>query len=129
MDPYGARNLKNILSNDRAAIVKDLATYAKQYLNSPEYIKQYMDLKESQKPQPMKVETPEELRVTTIKRAREGVQQMEESLKKAPADMKSIFEKTLEAARQNLKNAEDPNNKYLKAYTENFPALEKHAGR
>lgn len=125
IDPYGARNLKNILLNDRAAIVKDVSAYARQYLNSPEYIKQYMDLKESQKPQAMKVETPEELRVSTIKRAKEAIQEMEESLKKAPADMKSIFEKTLEAARQNLKDAEDPNNKYLKSYTQNFPTLEK----
>ena len=39
--------------------------------------------------------------------------------------MKSIFEKTLEAAKQNLKQAEDPNNKYIKAYTQNFPSMQK----
>jgi hypothetical protein len=125
IDYYGLRNLKNIALNDRAAIAKELSAYAKQYVNSPEYIKQYLALKESNKPEAMKVETPEELRSNTIKRAREAVQEMEESLKKAPSDMKSIFEKTLEAARQNLKNAEDPNSKYLKSYTQNFPTLEK----
>lgn len=125
IDYFGVRNLKNIAVNDRAAIAKELSAYAKQYVNSQEYIKQYIALKESNKPEPMKVETPEELRTSTIKRAREAVQEMEESLKKAPSDMKSIFEKTLEAAKQNLKNAEDPNNKYLKSYSQNFATLEK----
>ena len=122
---YGIRNLKNIVTNDRAAVVKDIAAYAKQYAVSPEYIKQYMALKESNKPQPYKPETPEELRNTTVRQAKEAVQQTEESLKKAPAEMKAIFEKTLEAAKQNLKQAEDPNNKYLKAYTQNYPTMEK----
>ena len=39
--------------------------------------------------------------------------------------MKAIFEKTLEAAKQNLKQAEDPNNKHMKAYAQNYPTLEK----
>ena len=122
---YGIRNLKNIVTSDRVAIVKDLASYAKQYANSPEYIKQYMALKESNKPEQYKLETPEEMRANMIKMAKEAVQQTEESLKKAPAEMKSIFEKTLEAAKQNLQQAEDPNNKAMKAYSQNFAAAEK----
>jgi hypothetical protein len=122
---YGIRNLKNIVKSDRAAIVKDLASYAKQYANSPEYIKQYIALKESNKPEQYKLETPEETRANMIKMAKEAVQQTEESLRKAPAEMKSIFEKTLEAAKQNLKQAEDPNNKAMKAYSQNFAAAEK----
>jgi hypothetical protein len=125
LDYYGVRNMKSILSNDRASIVKELSAYAKQYASSPEYIKEYLALKENNKPEPTKVETPAELRSNTIKRAKEAVQEMEESVKKAPADMKSIFEKTLEAAKQNLKDAEDPNNKYLKSYAQNFATLEK----
>ena len=125
LDTYGIKNLKNILTNDRAAIVKDLAVYAKQYASSAEYIKQYAELKEKNKPQPYPVQTPEEMRTATIQQAKEAIVQMEESLKKAPSDMKSIFEKTLEAAKQNLKQAEDPNNKYIKAYTQNFPSMQK----
>ena len=122
---YGIRNLKNIVTSDRAAIVKDLASYAKQYANSPEYIKQYLALKESNKPEQYKLETPEEMRANMIRLAKEAVQQTEESLKKAPTEMKSIFEKTLEAAKQNLKQAEDPNNRAMKAYSQNFAAAEK----
>ena len=39
--------------------------------------------------------------------------------------MKAIFEKTVDAAKQNLKQTEDPNNKYIKAYTANFASFEK----
>ncbi len=126
LDYYGMRNLKNILANDRAAVVKDIALYAKEYANSPEFLKEYRNLKESKKPEFRKLETPEEMRNNMIKSAREGVQKTEETLKKAPAEMKDIFEKTLEAAKQNLKLAEDPNNKYIKAYTQNFASAEKH---
>ena len=126
LDYYGIKNLKKILTNDRAAVVKDLATYARQFANSPEYVKQYAAMKEENKPEAPKLETPEEMRKNMIRAAKEGVQQSEESLKKAPAEMKSIFEKTLEAAKQNLKMAEDPNNKYIKAYTQNYAASGKH---
>ena len=122
---YGIKNLKTIVVNDRAEIVRDVSIYAKQHANSAEYIKQYTSLKENNKPKARKFETPEEMRNNMITQAKEGVKNTEESLKKAPADMKSIFEKTLESARQNLKNAEDPNNKYIKSYTQNFPAFEK----
>lgn len=124
-DYYGIKNLKNIVTNDRAAIVKDIAQYAKQFASSQEYIKQYLELKESHKPEPYKLETPDEFRESMLKGAREAVRQTEESLKKAPAEMKAIFEKTVEAAKQNLKQTEDPNNKYIKAYTQNYPNTEK----
>jgi hypothetical protein len=124
LDPNGIRNLKNIVLNDRAAIVKDVSAYAKQYAGSPEFIKQYLALKEENRPEAMKIETPDELRINTIRRAREAVKEMEESLKKAPSDMKSIFEKTLETAKQNLKTTEDPDNKYMKSYAQNFASLQ-----
>ena len=126
LDYYGIRNAKSIVTNDRAALVKDIASYAKEYVVSAEYVKQYMALKESNKPQPYKLETPEGMRSNMIRQAKEAVQQTEESLKKAPAEMKAIFEKTLDAAKQNLKQIEDPNNESIKAYTENYAAAEKH---
>lgn len=125
LDYYGIKNLKSIVTNDRAAIVKDIAQYAKQFASSPEYLKQYKELKESHKPEPHKLESPELFRENRIKAAREGVRLTEESLKKAPAEMKAIFEKSLDAAKQNLKQTEDPNNKYIKAYAQNFANTEK----
>lgn len=124
LDYYGIGNLKNILVNDRAAIIKDLAAYAKQYVNSEAFKKEYATLRENNKPAPaQKVETPEEMRASMIKMAKEFVQSSEESLKKAGPDMKKIFEQTLDAAKKNLKDAQDPNNGTIKAYEENFQMM------
>jgi len=123
LDHYGIRNLKSIVLNDRALIVKDLTTYAKQHAASAEYIKQYMTLKENNKPKAIKVETPEELRAKMIAQAKESLRQTEESSKKATAEMKPMFEKIVEAARQNLKSVEDPNNKSMKSYAQSYENL------
>ena len=41
---YGVKNIKNLASNDRAAIAKDLLSYTKQYINSPAFTKEYTDM-------------------------------------------------------------------------------------
>ena len=126
IDTYGIPNIKNILLNDRAAVVKDLASYAKQFANSEQYKKEYAAMRETHKPVENKLETPEEMRTNMIKLAKQGLQQSEEYAKKATGDMKAIFEKNVEAAKQNLKNAEDPNNKNMVAYAKNYENGVKH---
>lgn len=124
LDHYGIRNLKNILVNDRAAVVTDLANYARQHANSEAFKKEYLLLKERNKPAPAKkVETPEEMRASMIKMGKEFVKNSEEAVKKASPEMKKITEQMLVAAKENLKTAEDPNNKMIKAYTKNFESM------
>ncbi|MES2848908.1 MAG: hypothetical protein V4685_07620, partial [Bacteroidota bacterium] len=41
LDQYGVSKAKNIALGKRAEVVKDLVAYAKQKLNSPEFISQY----------------------------------------------------------------------------------------
>lgn len=124
LDYYGISNLKNIIVDNRAAVVKDIAAYAKQYTNTAAFKKEYAALRENNKPAPaQKVETPEEMRASMIKMAKEFVQSSEESLKKAGPELKKIFEQSLEAAKKNLKDAEDPNNKSLKAYGQNYESM------
>lgn len=126
LDHYGIRNLKKILANDRAAIVKDLAGYAKQYAGSEAFKKEYAALKERNKPAPaQKVETPEEMRASMIKAAKEYVANSEEALKKATPQMQEILKQMLEAAKKNLKDAEDPNNKTIRYYTKNYEEMKK----
>jgi len=123
-DQYGIKNLKSIMLNDRGQIVKDIAAYAKQYTGSDAFKKAYATLKENNKPAPaQKVETPEEMRASTISLARTYVQQMEESVKKATTDMKKIFEPMLDAAKKNLKDAEDPDNKMIKNYAQHYQEM------
>jgi len=123
---YGIRNLKSIVMNDRAAIIKDIAAYAKQYAASDAFKKEYLKMKERDKPKPIaKPETPEEMKANMIKNAKDAVASAEKLVKESSGDMKKIFEKSLVDAKQNQKNAEDPNNKYVKAYTQNYPGLVK----
>jgi len=124
LDYYGISNLKHILFNNRAAVVKDVAAYAKNYVNSNAFRKKYNQLRENNKPAPaQQPEPPEEIRASMIKMAREFVQSSEENLKKAGPDMKKIFEQSLETAKKNLKDAEDPYNKSLKAYGQNYESM------
>lgn len=124
LDHYGIRNLKNIVVNNRAGVVKDIAGYTKQYVNSAAFKKEYTALRENNKPAPaQKTETPEEMRASMIARAKEFVQTAEETLKKAGPEMKKIFEQNLEAAKKNLKDAQDPANRTIKMYEKNYEAL------
>ena len=126
VDHYGIKNLKNIMLNKRGQVVQDLATYARQYCNSDAFKKAYAALKENNKPGPAeKVETPEEMRASVIKMAKEYLHQTEEGIKKATPEMKKMYEQMLEGARKNLKDAEDPNNKMMKNYAQNYEGLKK----
>jgi hypothetical protein len=127
LDHYGIPNLKKILTNDRAGIVKDIATHAKEYANSDAFKKEYASLKENNKPAPMqKVETPEEMRASMIRSAKEFIKTSEDALKTATPQTKPMFEQMLEGAKKNLKDAEDPNNKNIKAYTKNFESMKSY---
>lgn len=126
LDHYGIRNLKNILMNDRAAVVKDLATYAKQYANSDAFKKEYAALKERNRPAPaQKIETPEEMRANLIKMAKEYVVNSENTLKNSTAQTKKIFTEMLDAAKKNLKEAEDPNNKTIRNWAQHYDEMKK----
>ncbi|HRI25569.1 MAG TPA: hypothetical protein PLZ45_12900 [Ferruginibacter sp.] len=123
LDYYGVRK---VLMNDRATVVKDLAAYAKQYAASDAFKKEYAALKESNKPAPpQKIDTPEEMRANMIKMAKEFVANSEEGLKKATPQTKALLEQMLEQAKKNLKDAEDPNNKTIKAWAQNYEMLKK----
>lgn len=126
LDMYGIRNLHKILVNDRAAIVQDLAGYAKQYTNTAAFKKEYAQLRENNKPAPVqKTETPDEMRASMIKAAKEYVKNAEDAYNKAGADMKKITAQMVDAAKQNLKAAEDPANRSIVAYTRNYESLKK----
>lgn len=124
LDHSGIRNMKNILVNDRESVIKDLAAYAKQYVLSDAFKKQYAEMKEQNKPaEPNKPETPEEMRANLIKSAKQFVSNSEELVKKATPQTKKIFEQTLETAKKNLKDAEDPNNLTVKYYSANYEMM------
>jgi len=121
----GIKNAKNIVIGNRAAVVKDLLVYTKQYVNSDAFKKEYASLKESHKPTQYKVETPEEMRKTNIETYKKSVAETEGYLKKADASMKPVFEQALAESKKLLKEAESPTNKQIANYTKNYPELAK----
>lgn len=126
LDAYGAKNVKNIALGNRTAVTKDLLAYTKQYVNSDVFRTAYAAMKLQNKPQETKApETPEEMRLNMIKAGKEYVAQAEEQLKNAAPEYKEVFRSSLDAAKKNLAQAEDPNNKNLKAYTQNYEGLKK----
>jgi hypothetical protein len=120
LDVYGLKNAKNIALNNRASVAKELLIYAKKQVNSPAFISQYKQLKESHKPEGGKIQTPDEMQKGMIASLKKNIQGMEETVKKADAQFKPIFQKSLDDAKKQLKDAEDPNNKMFVNYRKNY---------
>lgn len=120
VDLYGVKNARNIALGNRKAIMLDLLAYTKRHVNSPAFIKEYNQMRERFRPEVYTPQTPEQMKAENIARAKESVAQMEESLKKADASFKPIFQKSLDESKKYLKEAEDPNNKQYVRYAKNY---------
>lgn len=122
---YGIKNLKNITLGNRKDVTTSLLNYTKTYLNSPDFKKQYLAMKDKYKPTETIAQTPAEFREEYISRIKKSVSEIEASIKKADATTKPIFEKVLLDAQKSLKDAEDPNNKMFTRYASNYDQLGK----
>jgi hypothetical protein len=123
LDQYGLRNAKNIASGNRAAVAKDLLAYTKQHVSGAAFQKAYSQLRESNKPKPNSIQNPEEMRTGMIEQYKKSITETEANMKKADASMKNIFEPILVTLRQQLKDAQDPNNAMLDNYKKNYPGM------
>lgn len=126
LDAYGVKNTKNIAPGSRAALTRSLLTYTQQYVNGAGFVKEYNALREQKKPVMGVVKTPEEFQQEIIATAKKSMAEVEQSMKKADATMKPVFEKTLESIRRQLQQAEDPNNKSIAGYRKGYPVLVKN---
>ena len=123
LDIYGVKNARNIALGNRKTVALDLLAYTKKQVSSPAFIKQYSAMRDNYKPKETIVQTPEEMKAENISRAKQSVAEMEETLRKADASMKPIFQKSVEDAKKYLKDAEDPNNKQYVRYAKNYEGL------
>lgn len=109
---YGAKNAKNIAVNDRAAIAKDLLDYAKEYISSAQFKKEYERLRTQAKPsEPVlkPVRTIEEIRKEEIARTEKSLQDAEKNVKQATGDMAKAMQPVVDMLRNTLKEYKDPN--------------------
>ncbi|MBG9376881.1 hypothetical protein I5907_11580 [Panacibacter sp. DH6] len=126
LNTYGVNKIKNLAAADRVVVAKDLLAYTKNYVTSEDFRKHYAQLKQENKPQFNGApETPEKYRAKIIAQAKEAVKQAEDIIAKATPENKALFQPALDAAKQNLKEMEDPANEFLKMYADNYESLSK----
>jgi hypothetical protein len=123
LDQYGLPNAKNIAAGNRAAITRDLLAYTKQYVNGAAFQKAYGQLRESNKPKSNTVQSPEEMRTGLIEQYKKSITETDANMKKADASKKNIFEPILVTLKQQLKDAQDPNNMMLVNYKKNYAEM------
>lgn len=122
VDAYGIKNAKNIALGNRKSVTMDLLNYIKKYVTTTAFVKEYTDLRERNKPKEQTLETPEQMQANEIAMRKKSVADIEENIKKTTdATVKKFFETSLEQAKQALKEAQDPDNKYFAAYRKNYP--------
>lgn len=127
VDSYGAKNAKNIALGNRKAVTLDLLNYIKKYVSSAAFVKEYNEMRERYKPVEEKLQTPEEMQASQIALYKKNVADIEANMKNtADATVRKFFETSLEQAKKSLKDAEDPNNKYLASYRKNYPQTVKN---
>jgi hypothetical protein len=81
---YGARNIKNIVAGDRAAIAASILDYTREYLGSPEFEKEYLKARQFERSRiyaPRPVITREDLTKKKIADAEKNAQTFENLLK------------------------------------------------
>ena len=112
---YGARNARNILLGDRAAIARDLLNYTKQYVESEGFKKQYDVERRQAKPEPdtKAIKTKEEIRKERIAETEKSIRQTEENMKTMKADMVKVLEPMLDMLKKTLKDYQDPNSQMI----------------
>jgi hypothetical protein len=127
IDAYGLRNAKNIALGNRTAVTKELLQYVKKQATSAAFIKEYNTMREKKKPELMTTRTPEEFHKESIEQQRKAVADMEAIVKNANSSLKPSYEKMLADGKKQLKETEDPNNKIMKRYRQNYEASVKFA--
>ncbi|HLG38401.1 MAG TPA: hypothetical protein VI461_01995, partial [Chitinophagaceae bacterium] len=114
---YGVKNVKNLATNDRAAIAKDLLTYTKDYISSAAFKKQYDDMRSSSKPvEPVlkPLRTIEQIQKEEIAKTEKSINDAEKNMKDMPQYAKSI-EPVLDVLKKNLKEYQNPKHQLFSA--------------
>jgi hypothetical protein len=112
---YGARNIKNIATGNRVEVAKDLLTTVKEYINSDAFKNEYASMRERSKPQePVnKVRTKEQIRQDEIEKAKKGIKDTEEAIKKTTPEIAEGLKGVIDMYKENIKMYEEPNSQMI----------------
>lgn len=114
---YGAKNARNIAVGNRATVATDLLNYAKKYLSSPVFIKDYETYRQNMKPQPPEpMKTKESIREKFIKDAEQGIRNIEKVIATtADANVKKTLGEQIPIQKKQLEDYKSPNSKMIEA--------------
>ncbi len=115
---YDARNVKNIALGNRLAVAKDLLGYARQYISSEAFKKEYaLERKNAMPagPEAKPVRTKQQVQKEEIEKTEKSIREMEKSLKVLEGDMKKSLLPVLDMMKKTLKEYQDPNHKYFES--------------
>jgi hypothetical protein len=111
MSAPNAMKLKQIATGERAAVVREIADFAKSYSRSEEFKKQYLGQRDAMKP------TPPEAPKTSAQRRKEDKESMQKSIKEAeanmrtmPAEYRSTLQQTIDMMKLQMKEIDKPDN-------------------
>ena len=115
---YGVKNVRDIMLNDRAAIAKDLISYAKQHVSSEAFKKQYeLERKNAKPAEPdFAAKTKEEIRKQKIAETEKAIKETEANIKKITPEMAKAVEPVVEMFKSNLNDYKDPNSAMIELF-------------
>jgi hypothetical protein len=112
---YAAKNAKNIATGNRAAVVKELGAYAKTYINSESFRKEYEQLRESRKPVlPRAAKSIDEVRAEQKQSLEKSIREMEQMLKLDNPDIRKAAKDGLAFLQKQYAEMSDPGSKMIK---------------
>lgn len=111
---YGIRNVKQLAAGNRAAIARDLLAYARQYVSSDAFKKDYVNEKNQARPQePEKMtRTKEDIRREKVEEMKKSIKGAEETIKAMPT-MEKNLRPTIDLFHKTLKDYQDPNSQMI----------------
>lgn len=117
----GAKNAKNILVGDRVAVVNHIVSYAKGYVNSPEFIKAYQEYQNKRsevirrslpaKPEPKTVAA---IKAEELQLLERRLAEMEKNLNSENPNVKKAATAQVENIKKEIKALDDPGNPAMK---------------
>lgn len=121
LDVYSARNAKNIAIGDRAAVVKDLLAYTKQFVNSDAFRKEYASARAASKPiaPEAKVISKENIRKEKIAETEKSIKGAEKTSKEMGAEMEKALKPTIDLLKKDLEDYKSPNSKNVEMIYQN----------
>jgi len=107
----GGTKLHQVSTSERAAMVREIASYAKGYTKSEEFKKKYLEYREGRKPDPPEKPKPmAQLKKEQKEQYQKAIKETEESMKTMSGDQKKMMKGVVDMYREQLKSLDDPNN-------------------